>query len=128
MSLCIIEDRLRDHPSSPQIRKLYEPHLFINASILSIFDKHFGDVALRHLKGSICAVGFEPNPRHVNILQNLESAYKKCNWRAKLYTTTAAAHSYGLATYYTDADEANLEWGGSIVKSRVARKPAGVTK
>ena len=30
-----------------QIRKLYQPHLFPNASVLPIFDKFFGPIAKR---------------------------------------------------------------------------------
>ena len=35
-----------------QIRKLYEPHLFPNASVLPIFDKFFGPIGERLWRGS----------------------------------------------------------------------------
>ena len=52
-----------------QIRKLYEPEKYPNASIHKFFDEHFkrnNVSSSRH----ICAIGFEPNPRHVSILQS----------------------------------------------------------
>ncbi len=111
-----------------QVRKIFEPHLFINATFLSIFDKYFGDADLRHLPGSVCVIGFEPNPKHAKGLTDLEKAYLKCGWKIRMHTTTAAAHSYGLATFYTDQTEDFYEWGGSIVESKIANQPGGVTK
>jgi hypothetical protein len=111
-----------------QVRKLYEPHLFINASVLTIFEEFFGPADTRHLSGSVCAIGIEPNPHHTKVLESIQSAYQNCGWKAKFHTTTAASHSYGLATFYSDENLINQEWGGSILKSRVAKKPAGVTK
>lgn len=112
------------------VRKVYEPHLFINASFLPIFDKYFGDINSRQLSGahSICTVGFEPNPKHTQWLKDLQLAYEKCGWKAKFHTKTAAAHSYGLATFYSDGEEKNFEWGASIVKSKKAVKPIGVAR
>lgn len=107
------------------VRKIYEPHLFINATFLPIFDKYFGDENSRQ---SVCAIGFEPNPKHTKCLKDLENSYEKCGWKTKFHTNTAAAHSYGLATFYSDRDEKNYEWGASIVKSKKAIKPIGTAK
>merc|ERR1712037_354261 len=63
-----------------QIRKLYEPHLFPNASVLPIFDKFFGQEGERDLT-TICTVGFEPNIIHNEVLHRLEEQYKACGWR-----------------------------------------------
>ena len=111
-----------------QIRKLYEPDLFVNATVLPIFDKYFGDPGVRQEKGTVCAIGFEPNSHHTSILQKIQSAYNLCDWKVKLFTETAAAHSYGLATYYSDHNSDWREWGGSIVHSKIAKHPAGVAK
>jgi len=112
------------------VRKVYEPHLFINATFLSIFEKYFGDDNSRQIGGehTVCAVGFEPNPKHSKWLKDLQNAYEKCGWKAKFHTKTAAAHSNGLATFYSDSDLKNYEWGASIVKSKKAYKPVGVAK
>lgn len=112
------------------VRKLYEPHLFINASFLPIFKEYFGEENSRQIGGehSVCAVGFEPNPKHSKWLKDLQNAYRKCGWKTKFHTKTAVAHSYGLATFYTDTDVDNYEWGASIVKSKKAFRPVGVAK
>lgn len=107
------------------IRKLYEPHLFINASYLPIFNKYFGD---SESVPTVCSVGFEPNPRHVKTLQEIQTAYQKCGWKTVFHTSTAAAHSYGLATFFSDNKVAYNEWGGSIVQSRKAKHPSGFAK
>lgn len=107
------------------IRKLYEPHLFINATYLPIFKQYFGDSAEDK---SVCSVGFEPNPRHVKTLQKLQSSYENCGWKTVFHTTTAAAHSYGLATFFSDQNEDNFEWAGSILESKNANHPSGITK
>ena len=111
------------------MRKIYEPHLFPDAKFLPIFNKYFGDINSRHLNVqdgySICAVGFEPNPKHSKRLKDIEMSYLKCGWKAKFHTETAAAHYNGLATFYSDGDEKMLEWGGAIVESKTATKPIG---
>ena len=50
-----------------QVRKLYQPELFPNASVLEVFDGAFGRMANRNLS-QLCAVGFEPNPKHSTLL------------------------------------------------------------
>jgi len=70
-----------------QIRKLYEPHLFPNASVLPIFDKFFGPQGERDL-GSICTVGFEPNIMHNDVLLELEEQYQGCGWQVNIALAT----------------------------------------
>lgn len=70
-----------------QIRKLYQPHLFPNASVLPIFDKFFGPSAKRDPK-SICSVGFEPNVLHNEALIQLENQYQLCGWRVYINLAT----------------------------------------
>ena len=108
-----------------QVRKLYEPNLFPQAQFLPIFDEYFGRNEVRF---SVCAVGFEPNANFSKGLKDLEFAYKKCGWKTKFHTETAASHTNGQATFYTDNDAQNNEWGASIVKSKIATKPIGTAK
>ena len=105
---------------SLQVRKLYEPHLFSKAEFLPIFDEYFGRNDVRELVGghSVCAVGFEPNANFLKVLKDIEVAYKKCGWKTKFYTKTAASHKNGQATFYAD-NNPNNELGASIVKSKI---------
>ena len=111
-----------------QIRKLYEPHLYVNSSILPIFTQYFGNIEDRQQKSVVCAIGFEPNPHHTEILKKLQSSYDLCDWKIKIFTNTAAAHCYGMATFFSDKNTEWREWGSSIVFSKIAKEPVGVAK
>lgn len=51
-----------------QIRKLYEPQKFEGAPALKYFEEWFGPAPHCH----VCAIGFEPNPRHKAYLEDME--------------------------------------------------------
>ena len=34
----------------------------------------------------VCSVGWEPNPKHVDYLQNMAEAYKSCGYRVLINT------------------------------------------
>ncbi len=73
-----------------QVRKLFEPKLYPDSPIFPLFDKYFGPLDENRAK-MVCAVGFEPNPRHTLHLKNIELAHKNCSWRSYFYTATAGA-------------------------------------
>jgi len=81
-----------------QIRKLYQPNLFPNASVLPIFDKFFGPIETRDLK-TICAVGFEPNPYHHETLMQLEKHYQDCGWRVYINLETGVGKEEKMVPY-----------------------------
>ena len=85
-----------------QIRKLFEPHKFPSADVLTIFDKYFGPFDGRDIS-TVCAVGFEPNPDHEPNLCFLESLYNACGWRTIIHTRTAVA-SKNMNTQYARID------------------------
>ena len=99
-----------------QVRKLFEPALYPNASVLSVFDAHFGPADSEgRRQDTVCAVGVEPNPHHTSVLKGIEQAHKSCGWRTTFYTEVAAAHDYGTIEFMSDNDPGHKEWGGSIV-------------
>ena len=51
-----------------QIRKLFEPHKYPNASVLPVFEQLFGPAP----RCGVCAIGIEPNPRHAARLHRLQ--------------------------------------------------------
>ena len=51
-----------------QIRKLFQPDLYANAKVRPQFDAVFGSSP----RCGVCAIGFEPNPRHTDMLDVLE--------------------------------------------------------
>ena len=93
-----------------QVRKLFEPNLYPNATVIEIFEKYFGpDFEVGAKKGAICAVGFEPNEHHTTLLRSIEETYKQCGWKAKFYTQTAVSHTYGEVDFISDGDTQNKE-------------------
>ena len=47
------------------------------------------EIKLRLRSGSVCAVGWEPNPAHTPALTKLEEAYNRCGWKvdAEIYSS-----------------------------------------
>jgi len=100
-----------------QVRKLFQPSLYPKAPILPMFDKTFGP--LKDRKDKICAVGFEPNPHHTQILSAIEKSYQSCGWKAWLLTETGVSNRSGYADFYSDGAMAMKEWGGGILSPDV---------
>ena len=95
-----------------QIRKLFEPHRYPQAAVLPIFNEHFGHE--RNKSSSLCAIGFEMNPRHTRRLQALEEHYNKnCGYKVQIFTEIAASVKDGEADFWTDGDEEHHEWGAT---------------
>ena len=111
-----------------QVRKLFEPKLYPNANILSVFESYFGPADDNgNREETVCAIGFEPNARHTPALLDVEQAHKACGWRSHFYTETAAAHDYGTIEFFSDNDMTHREWGGSIV-AKSGGKATGTAK
>lgn len=107
-----------------QVRKLFEPDLFPDAPVHSIFNEAFGkprDLSV------ICAVGFEPNPNHSKKLSQIENHFEECGWTAKFFKESAVSNREGVTSFYTDDDQNNLEWGAGLVGGGNKRLVSNVT-
>ncbi|CAF1054851.1 unnamed protein product [Adineta steineri] len=94
-----------------QIRKLYEPQLYPNASVVPLFKRIFG----KHTK-EVCSVGFEANPIHSNYLKEFEKYCLKRNYRVKIYTSTAVSISNGIQDFYIQSDNKFYNyWDSSLL-------------
>jgi len=92
-----------------QVRKLFEPQLFPDAPALALFDTYFGTIDDNRAK-LVCAVGFEPNPRHTSQLKNIEAAHSACGWRSYFYTDTAGVNFINvLQAAFTPAEPKSLK-------------------
>ena len=58
--------------------------------------------SLRDDPSHICAVGFEPNPKHAAKLKEIESAYSACGWRTRFFTETAVSDYSGTTELFPD--------------------------
>ena len=101
-----------------QIRKLYEPHLYPNAPVLSLFKELFGN----HTH-EVCSVGFEANPLHTSYLREFENYCLRRNWRVKIFTSLAVSTRNENLTFYTEpGNEQNNQWGASLEKTLSSQK------
>ena len=100
-----------------QVRKLFQPKEYPGAGAIKVFREAFGEwvdtsyltrlmlspnVTYSDDPAYICAVGFEPNPRHAPGLKEIERAYLDCAWRAHFFTETAVSNYTGSTKFYTD--------------------------
>ena len=53
-------------------------------------------------RSNVCAVGFEPNPKHASKLKAIEKAYTGCGWRTHFFTETAVSNYSGTTELYLD--------------------------
>eukprot|EP01103_Thecamoeba_quadrilineata_P008395 TRINITY_DN18140_c0_g1_i1.p1 TRINITY_DN18140_c0_g1~~TRINITY_DN18140_c0_g1_i1.p1 ORF type:complete len:284 (-),score=25.20 TRINITY_DN18140_c0_g1_i1:138-989(-) len=110
-----------------QIRKVYEPELYINSLILPYFDTFFGrDLEVRR---AVCSFGFEPNPGHTPYLKYTEESYKKLGYNVKIFTETAVGDFDGEASLVIEdsSRESNhMDWGAKIGDSVEGKKTKAV--
>lgn len=95
-----------------QIRKLYQPELYLGNPTEEIFQRFFGQGIDRN---GVCAFGFEANPLHTRQLQSLESHLTGLRRRLRIFTSQAVSVADGPVRFYQDpgAKEHN-QWGGSL--------------
>ena len=94
-----------------QIRKLYEPHKYINASSLAMFHRLFGPPP----RCNVCAIGIEPNPRHRARLQKVEQHLRAAGAHV-LILSAAAATFDGVLPFATNSSAVNAnteDWEGT---------------
>ena len=103
-----------------QIRKLFEPERYPGAPIHSIFNQNFGTINERKSSHSghesfLCAIGFEPNPRHAEYLKQIQKSYDECGWKVKFMTNSGVSDHNGIGAFYSDEAFNLNEWGGGIL-------------
>ena len=107
-----------------QVRKLFEPEKYPLAKVNSIFNKNFGSIDERrkaYLEGGrvVCAVGFEPNYRLSQYLEEIERKYTNCGWRVTFLTKSAVSDHDGIERFYTDGGYKQFELSGGILPPKV---------
>ena len=71
----------------------------------------------------VCALGFEPNPRHATYSKEVESIYGQFGWRVKMMTRTAASDTTGTTRFYTNGGFKGGEVGGGILPPILIHRP-----
>lgn len=94
-----------------QIRKVYEPQRFPNASINPFFDRYFLN------RTAVCSFGFEPNPVHNPTLDRLEAFYARKGVKVQVLrvavSTRDSPPGQGVP-FYRNPGDANREWGARL--------------
>lgn len=93
------------------MRKLYHPEQFPNASVLPIFDRVFSQAP----RPGVCAVGFEPNPKHSAYLGTVNAWFRRRGYPAHIFRETAVGKSKGNVTFYS-AGPAELDMAASFAR------------
>ena len=86
------------------IKKLFEPEKYPKSPMIPFFFKTFGyewlKVSMIWFPSRLCALGFEPNPKHHDRLLNLEKEYSQKNWNVHFFPL-AVSNGKGNVTFYT---------------------------
>lgn len=102
-----------------QIRKFFQPLSYPQSIIWPpIWDKYFGKYDVKtNNRTDVCVFGFEPNPKHNEILRRTEKYYQNNGFSVIIFKETAISTTHGNATFIHDftSDAVHQEWGGSII-------------
>lgn len=115
-----------------QIRKLFEPELYPLAEVRPVFEEHFGTPTERaSMLPDLCAVGWEPNPRHTKRLKEVEQCYMSRGFNTHFFTETLVDTFDGMAPLFLNDDGDNGEkrnfWSASTFSSSKGSKAYNVT-
>ncbi|XP_052773581.1 uncharacterized protein LOC128212256 [Mya arenaria] len=102
-----------------QVRKLFEPNLYPNASIIPVFDQVFGNISERQKYA--CAFGFEANPRHMKRLKFIEESYKNKGFQVNFYNLAVSDRDNAIVTIFSETNF-NLDWGAGILDKAINNK------
>ena len=91
-----------------QIRKLYEPQKYAGAGVLTTFDSVLGPAP----RCGVCSIGFEPNPRHGQRLNEVERRLNAAGVGVVIFRAAAGAVD-GEVVLEMGASKSNFEDAGA---------------
>ena len=94
-----------------QVRKLYEPAKYEGAGVLPIFEQAFGPSR----RCRVCAIGFEPNPRHSARLNLVEHHLNRAGLRVMFFRAAAGAVDGEISLHFGTAKSAFEDAGASAL-------------
>lgn len=100
------------------IRMLFEPELYENASALPLLEQYFGPASTRkkHVNESgLCAFGFEANPRFAEQHRDIEIAYAAKGWKVQFFTPVVVYDHDGAEDFYIEDSPDTNALGSSII-------------
>ena len=110
-----------------QLRKLYEPHYYPNASVLlNHYERWFHGRANQFRR--VCSLGFEPSVTHFHRLMAQQQAYQAAGFPMVILTNTAVWHEDANLTFLVDrSDAGNNEWGSSLMQHSAIKEAKKVS-
>lgn len=103
-----------------QIRKLFEPLKYPKSKILNSYNDILGDVVTR--RESVCAFGFEANPRHFKRLRQVQDIYNALGWKTTFYNRVVWTENNDTMTIYSDDENRNEDWGAGVFDTAIPDK------
>ena len=95
-----------------QVKKFFEPSRYENKAsrkkdkhtlktVLQLYTDNFGPPDKRFNNSNLCVLGFEPNPQHQQILNNIERKYIAKGWKIHFFPYAVSVQNTFM-TLYTD--------------------------
>ena len=115
-----------------QVKKLFEPERYehiktsrqkkvILNAVLKLYEEAFGLPSQRTQKNSgLCAIGFEPNPRHHQLLNDLEKIYNKKGWKVHFFPYAVSIKNTFVTLYSNERNQ--LDVAASLFKTTNIKK------
>ncbi len=115
-----------------QVKKLFEPEKYplrkkhtqaLNV-VLKLFDNKFGNVTERKSpKSSLCAFGFEPNPRHHKRLRSLQNLYNSKGWKVQFFFHAVSDEDKDVKFFVTKFSPVDL---GATLSEHMSHKKQSI--
>ena len=62
----------------------------------------------------VCAVGWEPNPKHADYLQKMTEAYKSCGYRVVINTRVGVGAHNTRTEFVETRNDGDRDWGAAV--------------
>ena len=62
----------------------------------------------------MCAVGWEPNPKHADYLQRMTEAYKSCGYRVVINTRVGVGAHNTRTEFVETINDGDRDWGAAV--------------
>ena len=97
------------------VRKLFEPSAYPKSKTIGLFNRTLNHLKRTGSKQGLCALGFEPNPKHYKRLQEVETNYSRNGWKVHFFPL-AVSDKDEIVTFYTDDNSLQEDIGATVFK------------
>ena len=99
------------------VRKLFEPSAYPKSKTIGLFNRTLNHLKRTGSKQGLCALGFEPNPKHYKRLQEVEANYSRNGWKVHFFPL-AVSDKDEIVTFYTDDNSIQEDIGATVFKRK----------